>query len=106
FVEAGLEGAVAKRRDSRYEAGRRSAAWRKVKGRITEDFIVCGYSTGKGARGKTFGALVLCARDEDGNLVHVGRAGSGFDDRTLREVLDRLEPLRVDRPPISPVPEG
>ncbi|MEZ4501582.1 MAG: non-homologous end-joining DNA ligase [Dehalococcoidia bacterium] len=102
----GLEGVVAKRRDSTYEAGRRSRNWLKVKSRTSEEFVVGGFSAGNGGRAGTFGALVIGQYDADGGLVPSGRVGSGFDDRTLEALRARLEPLvRADSPFASP-PEG
>jgi bifunctional non-homologous end joining protein LigD len=57
-VANGMEGVVAKRRDSSYQAGRRSKKWLKAKVTWREVFIVCGYTEGTGTRADTFGALV------------------------------------------------
>ena len=97
----GLEGLLAKRRDSAYESGKRSPNWLKVKHRLTDDFVVVGYSDGLNSRSSTFGALVVATRDEAGTLVHAGRVGSGFDERTLRTFLARLEVMRADQPPLT-----
>ncbi len=106
-VDVGLEGLVAKRRDSRYEAGRRSKSWLKVKARQSDDFVVVGYSAGQGSRVHTFGALAIATRDAPGGpLVHAGRVGSGFDDRGIARMLQRLEPLRSDAPACEGVPAG
>jgi bifunctional non-homologous end joining protein LigD len=97
----GIEGLLAKRRDSAYESGKRSPSWLKVKHRTSDDFVVVGYSDGLNSRSSTFGALVIATRDEAGTLRAVGRVGSGFDERTLRAFLDRLAPLRVPEPPLE-----
>ncbi|MPZ98050.1 MAG: ATP-dependent DNA ligase [Dehalococcoidia bacterium] len=104
WVGLGLEGVVAKHRDSVYETGRRSNRWVKLKHRTTDEFLVCGYTKGEGSRGRTFGALVLGTRDEQGRLIHVGQAGSGFDDRGLAAMLKQLEPLRTDAHPFEVTP--
>jgi bifunctional non-homologous end joining protein LigD len=96
--ELGLEGVVAKRRDSSYEAGRRSRNWLKIKARTTDEFVVGGFSAGNGGRAGTFGALVIGQYEGD-RLIPVGRVGSGFDDRTLEALRARLDPLvRADSP--------
>ena len=78
--EAGLEGIMAKRRDSRYEPGKRTGAWLKVKSRRTMDCVIIGYTEGKGDRASHFGALQIAER----------AAGC---DRILRLEEGRLRPL-------------
>ena len=88
----GLEGIVAKRADSPYRM-RRSADWIKVRADTVDDFVVVGASRPKGTR-TGFGALHL-AQYVDGELVYMGRAGSGFSDKQLDE---RHEGARVAAP--------
>src|SRR6266404_94093 len=57
--EKGLEGIIAKRKTSNYQAGRRSPDWLKIKARPQQEFVVCGFTEGKGSRLKSFGALLL-----------------------------------------------
>lgn len=73
-VENGLEGVVSKRIDSTYKEGARDGSWIKVKCRLDQEFVVVGYTEGEGQRAATFGALVLAAHDDDGNLVLTGKA--------------------------------
>lgn len=89
--ENNLEGIVAKRADSSYQAGRRSRDWLKIKIRLQQEAIICGYTSPRGGR-KLFGALVLGAY-EGNELVHIGFSGGGFNDDLLQEVYDRLQPL-------------
>ena len=63
----GLEGIMAKRKDSTYASGQRSADWLKVKQIQSDEFIIAGYTGGAGNRAKTFGALVLGSYDQRGN---------------------------------------
>lgn len=100
----GLEGVMAKRRDSTYDSGRRSHAWVKVKGRASEEFVVGGYSDGEGGRAHTFGALLIGTPDDEGRLVYATHVGSGFDDRTLASLRDRLEALRTPDSPFAEPP--
>ena len=98
----GMEGIVAKRRDSRYEAGRRSDSWLKVKATRSEEFVVGGYTVGSGARADTFGSLIVGYYKEGApKLTYVGHAGSGFDDRTLKSLHARLQPLRCEECPFE-----
>ena len=99
LIAAGFEGMVAKRRDSRYTAGRRSTSWVKVKRDTTDDFVIAGFTPGNGARAATFGALLLGQRDADGKLSYTGRVGGGFSDASLAEIRDRLKKLTVKRSP-------
>ena len=99
----GFEGVVGKRLDSRYESGKRSSAWLKVKPMRSADFLVGGFTRGKGSRA-SLGALLVGAR-EGRKLVYASHVGSGFDDRTLKEAKRRLEPLAAAKCPFSETPE-
>ncbi|HUG55670.1 MAG TPA: DNA ligase D, partial [Candidatus Limnocylindrales bacterium] len=96
-IEQGLEGIVAKRLDSPYVFGR-SAAWVKVKAQRTMDCVIGGWTAGQGGRANTLGALLLGVYRDD-RLEPVGHVGSGFDERTLK---DLLELLRERETPTSP----
>ena len=93
-LASGFEGVIAKRKDSRYEAGKRSQAWLKIKPVKSAEFVVGGFTKGKGSRAP-LGALLL-GYWEDGKLHYCGHVGSGFDDRTLAQVKARAEKLKVD----------
>jgi bifunctional non-homologous end joining protein LigD len=99
-IELGLEGIVAKQKDSVYESGRRSTHWLKMKNVQTDDFIIGGYTAGLGGRSATLGSLLLGTK-QNGKLQYVGHVGTGFDDQTLLSVLQRLEPLRTDTSPFE-----
>jgi bifunctional non-homologous end joining protein LigD len=98
--EHGLEGVIAKRAASRYLPGRRSDDWRKIKILKRQDCVVLGWTPGQKGRSDAFGALLLGAY-KDGKLIWVGQVGSGFTDRMLRDVLDRLEKIETDKPSVS-----
>jgi bifunctional non-homologous end joining protein LigD len=100
----GLEGVLAKRRDSHYEAGRRTRSWLKVKTTLTEDFVIGGYSPGQGARAHTFGALLVGSYTNDGELRYVTNVGTGFDDRMLADLRKRLDRIRTDERPFIQEP--
>ncbi len=98
----GMEGIVAKRRDSRYDTGKRSEAWLKIKAFHTDEFVVGGYTAGSGSRSTTFGSLIVgLFENGDSKLTYVGHAGSGFDDRTLDSLMARLQPLRTTECPFN-----
>jgi bifunctional non-homologous end joining protein LigD len=97
-VENGLEGVVAKKLDSPYEPGRRSACWVKVKNVRREDVVVGGWVPGAGRRSDRIGAL-LVGVEEDGGLRYAGRVGTGFTDAELDRLAGVLE--RRDGSPFS-----
>lgn len=107
FLEAacaqGLEGAVFKRADAPYPAGR-TRQWLKVKCRREQEFVVGGYTEAQGSR-TGFGALLLGYRDETGALRYAGRVGSGFSDRELRELAAVLQDASSEASPFTPVPQ-
>jgi bifunctional non-homologous end joining protein LigD len=92
----GFEGVVAKRRDSRYEPGRRSQAWRKVKHHLRQELVVVGWQPGKGARTTTLGSLLLAYREGD-DLRYAGKVGTGMSDAELERLTALLTPLEVPR---------
>lgn len=87
----GLEGVLAKRLDARYEPGRRSGAWRKVKHLRAQELVVGGWLPGAGARRDTFGSLLVGYHDDQGALRFAGRVGTGFRDADLRSLAAMLE---------------
>lgn len=91
--EFGWEGVVAKRRNSRYESGRRTRSWLKQKLLTTTDAVVGGWRPGRGGFSGGLGSLLLGLPTETG-LTYIGRVGTGFTDRQRRAVLDELGPLR------------
>jgi bifunctional non-homologous end joining protein LigD len=92
-----LEGIVAKRADSCYRPGVRSADWRKIKALCLQDCVIVGWTPGKGGRAATLGSLLLAVYD-DGRLRYAGNVGTGFTHAFLADLLDRLQELQVPRP--------
>ncbi len=100
--ERGLEGIVAKDAASAYETGKRSPAWRKVKVRAEEEFVIGGYTAPEGAR-THFGALLIGAF-EDGRLRYAGKVGTGFTGKTLADLAQRFARLRRATSPFADAP--
>jgi bifunctional non-homologous end joining protein LigD len=94
-----MEGIIAKRKESIYWPGKRSSDWLKIKLRPQQEFIVCGFTEGKGSR-KHFGALLLGAY-RSGKLRYFGHSGTGFSEKGLAEAIDRLRPFFTDEPPVE-----
>ncbi|MBI2912760.1 MAG: DNA ligase D [Chloroflexi bacterium] len=103
-IAHGLEGIVAKQADSPYESGRRSHNWLKVKASLSDELVIGGYTPGQGSRAETFGALLLGYHDDAGRLVYAGNVGSGFDDRSLADLRQRLDAIRSDACPFHQAP--
>ena len=102
--EQGLEGIVAKRADSRYEEGRRSRTWLKVKTHGRQEFVVAGYTKGSGRREKGFGSLVLGVR-RGKDLVWAGNVGTGFTEAEIDRLLGKLRPLGRETTPFAVEPK-
>jgi bifunctional non-homologous end joining protein LigD len=95
--QRGLEGIVAKKRNSTYQE-KRSSDWLKIKITQRQECVIGGYTDPEGSR-EYFGALVLGLYDRQGRLVHVGQVGTGFDHKALKEIFARLQPLETKQNP-------
>ncbi|MBV8087699.1 MAG: non-homologous end-joining DNA ligase [Chloroflexi bacterium] len=104
-VAQGLEGVVAKRCSSPYQAGRRTKDWLKLKTTNELDCVIGGWTEGSGNRAKSLGSLAL-GLYRDRKLVYVTNAGSGFDERTLAQVCSLLEPIAMDKRPFATRPDA
>ena len=99
--EHGLEGIVSKRVNDRYEPDCRT--WLKTKCLNREEFVVVGWSDPEGNRHR-IGSLLLGYFTTDGDLIYAGRAGTGMPVAELERVWRRLQPLAVDKMPLSVPP--
>lgn len=97
--EKGLEGIIAKSRNSCYEE-RRTREWLKIKITQTVDCVIGGYTDPEGAR-QYFGALVLGLYNGKKQLIHVGNAGTGFNQNMLKEMSARLKELDAGKNPFT-----
>lgn len=89
----GLEGVIAKRLDSVYRPGERSADWLKIKNTMRQELVVGGWLPGKGRRSGEIGALLLGHYEQRGDarvLRYAGRLGTGFDEAELRRLKGEL----------------
>jgi len=94
-----MEGILAKRRSSIY-VEQRSSDWLKIKITRSIDCVVGGYTDPEGSRAN-FGALVLGLYNKKSQLIHVGQAGSGFNQDTLQEVFAELKKYASAKNPFS-----
>jgi bifunctional non-homologous end joining protein LigD len=95
----GLEGVIAKRKQSAYVT-RRSSDWVKLKCGRRQEFVIGGYTDPKGSR-TGIGSLLLGVHDRDGALRYAGNVGTGFNERILRELRDKLDTLTADKNPFA-----
>jgi bifunctional non-homologous end joining protein LigD len=93
----GLEGILAKRCDSIYQE-RRTREWLKIKIRHRLECVIGGYTEPEGSRAH-FGSIVLGLYDGQGRLIHVGQAGSGFDQKSLDEIWKLLQKREAKKNP-------
>ena len=104
--DQGFEGIMAKRAECPYREGRRTREWLKIKTHGRQEFVVAGWTKGQGRRSGAFGSLVLGVHDEaTGELRWVGNVGTGFTDREIDRLLERLRPLTRASAPFSEVPK-
>lgn len=105
--DRGMEGLIAKRLGSRYEIGRRSREWLKLKVRRRQEFVVGGWLPGEGARASHFGALLIGYHDRASSgspLRYAGRVGTGFNEGELQRLLALLQDTAIDACPFDPEP--
>jgi bifunctional non-homologous end joining protein LigD len=100
---AGAEGSIAKLKSSTYETGSRSGSWVKIKFHKGQEFVIAGYTLPKRSR-QYFGALIL-GYYKGKRLVFAGRVGTGFNDKSLREIYRKLKPLECNAPMVEEVQE-
>ena len=96
----GLEGVIAKRKQSAYVL-RRSSDWVKLKCGQRQEFVIGGYTDPKGSR-TGIGSLLLGVHDKEGRLRYAGNVGTGFSERTLRDLREKLDALATKASPFAP----
>lgn len=110
----GLEGVVAKRVDSVYQAGSRGRTWLKIKNVSTQEVVIAGWRTGQGRRSDTVGSLLMAVptgktpADQSSTdptmLRYAGRVGTGFSDAELDRLHRQFAEVATDHIPITDVP--
>lgn len=90
----GMEGIMAKKKDSAYEPGVRSSNWLKIKPVNTCDCLIFGYTIGKGVRQQAFGALILGLFNGK-QSIYVGKVGTGFSQKEIKSLLEKFEQLKA-----------
>ncbi len=104
-----IEGTISKKKDAPYIQGR-TRSWVKVKCIERQEFVIGGYTEpGEGRHG--FGALLIGVFDSDRRFIFSGRVGTGFNERLIRELFERLKDMEEPRtlfhnPPVGPEAKG
>ena len=98
---AGLEGLVAKRRNSQYEPGRRSGSWQKMRINRDQEFVIGGYTPSD----RNFDALIF-GYYKDGKLQYVARTRNGFTPSSREQLFTKLKPLEIKQCPFANLPEA
>lgn len=95
----GLEGIIAKKKHAAYEEGRRTGNWLKIRNVLMEEAVIAGFTAPRNSR-KFFGALVLGIYN-DGELTYIGHTGTGFNDKSLKELHREMSKLVTDVNPFN-----
>ncbi len=98
----GLEGVIAKRKDSPYES-RRTETWLKLKNKRRQEFVVAGYSDRSSGEAE-IGSLLLGVHDDGGQLMYVGNVGTGWDAKTAAKLKTQLKKIEVMASPFGAKP--
>jgi bifunctional non-homologous end joining protein LigD len=93
-----LEGMIAKRADGKYHTGIRSENWLKIKTGYRQEMIICGYTLSD-KESRAFSSLI-CAVNEDDDLIYTGRVGTGFSDSHQKKLMAQLKKLGVKKAPV------
>lgn len=101
--ENGLEGIIAKRKQSLYRFSR-SKDWLKIKTKKRQEFVIGGFTAPKGSR-KYFGALLLGVYEKQ-KLIYVGHVGTGFNDALLKEIHEKMLLLSSNQCPFKTLPKS
>ncbi|MEP7051844.1 MAG: DNA ligase D, partial [Pseudomonadota bacterium] len=102
-AKLGLEGVVSKRADSAYHGGR-GKDWQKSKNGARQEFVIVGFTEPGGSRSH-LGALLLGVRQAK-SVVYSGKVGTGFNERSLKDLYQRLSPLEIEKPTLEHAPRG
>ena len=102
-AEIGLEGIMAKKATSVYKEGDRTRDWLKIKANKRHEVVIGGFTQNEGSE-KTFSSLLVGVYD-NGKLNYVGKIGTGFNDKTQKEIMSKMKKLVIHKPPFSEVPD-
>lgn len=101
--QMGLEGVMAKRKDSTYQVGNRTRDWLKIKANKRQEVIIGGYTRNEDSS-KPFSSLLVGVM-QGGKLHYIGKIGTGFNSKLQKEMLKQFKPLVINKPPFAEVPD-
>ena len=101
--DKGLEGIMGKNKNSSYVMDARTKNWLKIKTTLRQEAVIAGFTKPRSSR-EYFGALILGIYEKD-KLVYAGHTGSGFNDKLLKDIWNKLQPLITSTCPFDPVPK-
>jgi bifunctional non-homologous end joining protein LigD len=97
ICKQGGEGVIAKKADAPYR-GERARSWLKIKCIQRQEFVIVGWSESDKRRG--FRSLLLATRDGR-KMTYAGKVGTGFNGALIEELMERMEPLAIDKAPVE-----
>ncbi len=104
IIQSGLEGMLAKRKDSIYYPGKRTKNWLKIKPQKTKEAIIGGYTFPEGSR-SYFGALLLGQYDNNFKLNYIGSVGTGFSEELLKDLYQKMKKLKTNINSFASIPK-
>jgi len=102
-AKLGMEGIMAKKEDSSYIEGDRTREWLKIKANKRHEVVIGGFTQNEGSA-KTFSSLLVGAFD-NGRLDYMGKIGTGFNDKTQKEIMTKMKKLVTNKPPFTETPD-
>jgi len=99
----GMEGIIAKKEDSIYIEGERTREWLKIKSNKRHEVVIGGFTKNEGSA-KTFSALLVGVFD-NGRLDYMGKIGTGFNDKTQKEIMAKMKKLETKKIPFTETPD-
>ncbi|MBC7949116.1 MAG: DNA ligase D [Chitinophagaceae bacterium] len=102
-AELGMEGIIAKKADGEYHPGERTRDWVKIKAQKRHEVVIGGYTNNEGSA-KSFSSLLVGVH-EGGKLAYMGKIGTGFSDKLQKELMAKMKPLIISKPPFTEVPD-
>ncbi|MGO4912878.1 DNA ligase D [Leeuwenhoekiella sp. W20_SRS_FM14] len=98
-IASGVEGVIAKKKDSNYYPGLRFEHWLKIKNIESDEFLICGYTSPLN-KNDHFGSLIL-GNYKEGNLSYAGNCGSGFSNAEKKELLSKFKLYEISSSPFN-----